>query len=135
MRHPASSSIALTCTAISIVGLVVAALGGTAPGPRAVGLSVAGAAAVIAALTQGRTPTLSPLHSAHWWKYLSAGVASLTALVAITSSTGEFSSTRVWYVVMTAGLVAVGAVAMGLALAVAGFGSRRPTSGDSGGSG
>ena len=124
MHRPQASSITVLFAAISIAGLVVAAVAGTAGG-LLVGLSLAAIAALIAAVAWRQAAALATPLSTHWWKYLAGGGTTLAVLVAVTVHTGELPSTGTWYLVMGVGLMAVGALAAGLVLAVVELDRRR----------
>ena len=124
-RPSGSSSTTVLSAAAGIAGLAAVAVVGAAAGLAVAGLSVGAVAVLIAAIGRRPADTLASAHSAHWWKYVGAGAATLAVLVAVSVSTGEFSSAGVWYLVMTAGLAAVGTTAVGLVLGIAEIDRRR----------
>jgi hypothetical protein len=100
---------------VSLVGVLLAIVGGTTPLTLIVGAVVAVGAGVLAVLTWRRTaPFRGSTLTAQWWKFVVAGPLLIGAVIL-----GAGLGVRAWFLGLAVVLAALASVAVGLALAVA----------------
>jgi cytochrome bd-type quinol oxidase subunit 2 len=112
---------------MSLTGVGLAIIGGSSLGMLALGLAVAAVAAGLAMLAWRciRPLAMARPATAQWWKFLTAGVAVLAAVIVITTATGEVDGSM-WWPMMISVVCALMLVATGLVLGVAHLARNRP---------
>lgn len=103
--------------AATVTSLVVAAVAGSAVGVSLIGLAAVLLFGGLAVVSWRRARTLGDggHAAAHWWKYLAAGAAGLTAVV-VAANVG--SEDGPWLLFMGALLTSVALTAVGLVLGI-----------------
>lgn len=120
MHRPPNPTVPVVFAALSVAGVLLGIIGGSSPGMLAVGVSVAAVAGVLAVTSwrHTRTITASRPATAHWWKFLTGGGCLLLAVIVVTTATGEVDESM-WLPMMISVLLALVALAAGLALGIA----------------
>lgn len=110
--------------AVTLAGLVLAVVGGTAPLALVTGALIAVAAGALAVLTwQRAAPFRTSTLTSHWWKFVVAGLVLIGAVI-VASGLGV----NAWFLGLAVVFIAIGSVVVGVALAVANLVARhRPT--------
>jgi hypothetical protein len=109
---------------VAFAGLVLAAVGGTAPLALVTGAVVAGGAGALAVLTWRRAaPFRGSNLASHWWRFVVAGPVLIGAVIV-----GSGLGVDAWFLGLAIVFAAIGCVVVGLALAVANVLSRHTPS-------
>jgi hypothetical protein len=119
MSKKVSPAIPLLFGSVSVAGLLTAVVGGTNLGMLAVGLAVAAAAAVLAAVASRRAQPIAAARSvtSQWWKLLGAGVAIIVGFAVVTTATGQLGD-GAWVWAMAVLLSAITLVGAGVVLGI-----------------
>ena len=127
MDRPPSPVVPLLFAAVALTGVCVAIVGGSSLGMLVVGLSVASVTAALALVAWRHTRPVAVARpaTAHWWKFLTGGAGILTAVIVITTATGEVDNSMWWPMMITV-VCALMLLATGLVLGVAHRTGNRP---------
>lgn len=119
VTRPPNAIVSVLFAAVSVAGLVAAAVLGTSRGAVGVALPVAAAAGAIAIVAWRRSqPVASAASAGRWWKLLITGVAIMATLIGVTTVTGEVPGDLYWPT-MFAGLTGIVLIAAGAILGLA----------------
>jgi hypothetical protein len=122
-RNP-SPTLTLVCLAITLAGVLLAAIGGSAPLALILGAAIALGGGVLSIVTWRQA---APFHESHlmgqWWKFLIAGPALVGAVI-VAAGLGV----EAWFLGLAIVCIAIALVAVGLVLGLARLVTRRPPS-------
>lgn len=130
MKRSLPPIVALSFTALSVAGALLAIIGGSSLGMLAVGLSVTLAAGVLAFLSWQRAQPVAAERpvTTHWWQLLTLGAGVLSAVAIVTTITGEVPQ-GLWWPMMVTILLGLSSLVGGLLLGLAHLSRRRRVAG------
>jgi hypothetical protein len=124
MNRKPTPTLTLVYLAVTLGGVLLAVIGGSAPPALITGAAIALGGGTLSALTWRRA---APFHTSrltdHWWKFPIAG-AALVGAVIVAAGIGV----EAWLLGVAVVLVAIALVAVGLALGLARLLTRRSPS-------
>lgn len=127
VNRPPNPAIPAVFAALSVVGILVAAVTGARGGTAGIALAMAVGfgVLVVAAWRRTRAITGAQPSSAHWWKLVAAGGGLFAATFAFAKVMGE-GPEALWLPMMLSFLVGIATLLTGLILGVARLTAHRP---------